>query len=89
MTPVIVPGLAAKMFSGVSDRVLPPFPAGLSVVGLPVSIKKPIQHSTPPLATENASRETPNRWCRMRTPKSAARTRMNSTAKAAFAASAT
>lgn len=81
MTPVIVPGLAAKMISGASHRVSPSF-AGLSVAALPASIENPIHDSTPPPATEEASRDTPKR-CRMRTPKSVARTRITSTAEAA------
>ena len=88
-TPVIVPGLAAKRISGVSDRFS--FAAGSpdrwEPVGAPRNIPNPIQASTPPPATMKASNDTPNtpnsRW-----PKRAASTRITRTASRALPASA-
>ena len=62
MTPVIVPGLAAKRINGVKDA--PEFAGALpdvDEVAWPLSMEKPIHASTPPPATIKASRETPNR----------------------------
>src|SRR5262249_52986768 len=86
MTPVIVPGLAANKINGVSDRFWSP--ATLETgAELPRNMVNPIQASTPPPATEKASRETPKTWSTF-APTSAAMTRMISTANAALVASA-
>ena len=87
ITPVMVPGLAAKRINGVSEG------SGFEVaeagaVDLPLSMEKPIQASTPPPATMKASRDTPNR-CSSRVPISAAVARITSTASVAFVASST
>jgi len=87
ITPVIVPGLAAKRISGVRDFL--EFEAPLGDAGedpCSLSIRKPIHDNTPPPATMNASSDTPNR-CNNCVPTSAATMRMTATLNAAFVAS--
>ena len=55
MTPVIVPGLAAKRISGVSDCM----DFASTAAGCPLSMENPIHASTPPPATMKASSDTP------------------------------
>ena len=82
MTPVMVPGLAAKRISGVSDC----FDLESPAAGCPLSMENPIHANTPPPATIKASSDTPNRFNNC-CPRRAATVRMIRTAQAAFAES--
>ena len=87
ITPVIVPGLAANRIKGVRDARAA---EGVSDAAgeddvCPLSME-PIHASTPPPATMNASRDTPNN-SNNRTPMSAATTRITNTVTATFIAS--
>ena len=88
ITPVMVPGLAAKRMSGPSETfwlVSSSCARGWSLQLL-LSIENLIQDNTPPPATENASSDTPKR-CRTRVPMSAARVKMTRTVIEAMVAS--
>ena len=79
MTPVMVPGLAAKRISGVSDC----FDLESPAAGCPLSMENPIHASTPPPATMKASSDTPKR-CSNCVPSRAASVRMTKTAAPAL-----
>src|SRR6185295_19125257 len=87
MTPVIVPGLAAKRINGVNDA--PEF-EDISLFDdmdpRPLSMEKPIHARTPPPATMKASRDTPNK-CSSWVPMSAEDMRITAVADAALVAS--
>lgn len=87
ITPVMVPGLAANRIKAVSDGFeFEELPEDADAEVLPLSMEKPIHDNTPPPATINASRDTPNR-CSTLVPATAAMTRITMMARAALVAS--